>query len=676
MECKEVLTHGLKWMAGIEPSGNEQLNFDCSADMELIKSMQYMPGACIKHNEYKDSIVMVYGLAKHDTDVLNTIGKDMAIMNSKYNVIDLVFISNEDDKIEIYCGTSLQGQGEGKVRVLDKKISSLGVLFDLPNGYKFDSQAVASKIWSCADVLRGALKPHEYGELLLPLVLVKRLADTFEEVRDEFNAAYDKYEGLDNMIRLQSAMDELNITYCITYDGTIRDAINDEYDCTDNLIEYVESFVDRDGTGILAKIFGEDYMDLVSHLRKLESTGYAYTVLSDMFCDGIDLSGSYITASDMGFVFEHIIKKFNDAVGEGAGEHYTAPDIVKVMSEILIGTVDSSEKFLMSAYDMTMGTSQMLTVLNKQFTEHYGDSKELELNGQELNGFTYGIACADALIRGVEPATIEQNFFHGNTLTEDAFEAKKFDYIISNPPFGVNWKAEYRDVLAESEGQFGQNRFSYGLPSKSDGQMLFTCNGLAKLKPNGVMAIVHNGSPLFSGNPGSGEAAIREEIISDDKLLAIIKLPDGMFYNTAITTYIWVVGNKPVEREGKVQLIDAHACCKKLRKAQGSKRNEISDDCRKLILEAYENNTDATYELEGVEGIVCESKVLSNDSFEGEADERGRYKWEIPFDKLFYKAEEQEDSEGIRLRILKLNSKIQSSMEALFGDLNTTKEDK
>lgn len=640
-------------------------------DKSKVDFMEVQPNYAYRSNKYPESVILVYGVEtiQNYGATLRAIASDAKYLSHKYNIIQIIAknIIGEINQFTVDYLVCSKDTDKSKILHIDHP-TNLDEVFTLYYKYKFDHNAVATRIWDCADTIRGAYKSYEYGELILPLVLVKRLAESFEEHSEEF---WDAFNKLDTSLaidrRYDLAMDEVGISYCNIYGNTVANAVSDTTACVDNLIDYIDSFRAYADQHVIGEILG--HMNIEDKLDKLAASGYAYSVLSNIFCDAtLDLSGSSVTASDMGFIFEHLIKKFNDNVGEGAGEHYTAPDIVKVMSEILIDTVDIGDNFDAEAYDMAMGTSQMLTVLNRKFTEKYGSDKALTLFGQELNGFTYAIACADALIRGVDPSDIRTNLHKGNTLTNDRLKNQRFDYIISNPPFGVSWKAEYDEVKNEYDGFTDFNRFSWGLPAKSDGQMLFTCNGIDKLKPNGVMAIIHNGSPLFSGNAGSGEASIREGIITSDSLLAIIKLPNDMFYNVGITTYIWVIGHKKSQRFGKVQLIDASKCCTKMRKSKGNKRNEITDECREAIVKAFtEFKNNEVYVVDEAKEIQCESKIFDNSYFQGQPDDKGRYKWEIPFDKIFYKAEDQENSDGIKHRILKLNDKIQAGMEALFG---------
>ena len=312
----------------------------------------------------------------------------------------------------------------------------------------------------------------------------------------------------------------------------------------------------------------------------------------------------------MGYVFENLVRRFSESYNEEAGAHFTSRDIIYLMSDLLVAGDESAftgDGISKTVYDMTMGTSQMLTCMEERLKQMDADA-DVTVFGQEFNPFTFGIAKADMLIRGGDP----NNMQFGDTLSDDKFSGYKFDYIISNPPFGIPWKREEKEVTAEfKKGTAG--RFAPGLPAKGDGQLLFMLNGLAKLKDDGQMAIIQNGSSLFNGDAGSGPSEIRRYLIENDWLDAIVQLPNNAFYNTGIATYIWIVmKNKPVAHQGKVQLIDASACCSARRKNIGSKNVDITKACRDLIIEAYGAYVDGTYNGvdENDNTIVVKSKVM------------------------------------------------------------------
>ena len=313
----------------------------------------------------------------------------------------------------------------------------------------------------------------------------------------------------------------------------------------------------------------------------------------------------------MGYIFEELIRKFSESYDEQAGAHFTSRDIIYLMTELLIAPERErilAEGCTKTAYDMAMGTSQMLGCLTERLQEVRSDAS-LICFGQEFNPETYAIAKADMLIKGGNSSGMK----YGDTLSEDAFSDYEFDYIISNPPFGIDWKREKTQVEAEAKRGY-DGRFGPGLPAVSDGQMLFMLNGVKKLKAgSGRMAIIQNGSSLFTGDAGSGASEIRRYLIHEDLVEAIVQLPTDLFYNTGISTYIWVLTKgKAMERSGRVQLIDASKCFVKRRKNIGSKRVDLDESCIKLILKAYEGFADAVYTDDS---LSVESKVFENDFF-------------------------------------------------------------
>nr|WP_321435439.1 N-6 DNA methylase [uncultured Campylobacter sp.] len=316
-----------------------------------------------------------------------------------------------------------------------------------------------------------------------------------------------------------------------------------------------------------------------------------------------------ISAVDCGYIFEDLVKRFSESYGEEAGAHFTSRDIIYLMTDILLIEADLATDGSITVYDMTMGTSQMLSCMEERI---HAINKNIEVTcfGQEFNPSTFAIAKADMMIRGGDP----NNMRFGDTLSNDQFSGYTFKYCISNPPFGIDWKREQKAV--ENEAKLGENgRFGAGLPKISDGQQLFVLNGISKLAPDGKMAIIQNGSPLFSGDAGSGPSNIRQYILENDWLDAIIQLSTDQFMNTGISTYIWVISkDKPSYKAGKVQLIDASHCFEPRRKSIGSKRNDITDACRELIIQAYgEFKNNAIYGDKS--GVYCESKIFDTVQF-------------------------------------------------------------
>ena len=334
-----------------------------------------------------------------------------------------------------------------------------------------------------------------------------------------------------------------------------------------------------------------------------------YLVIKEFASPKGYLGPDRIGAVDCGYIFEDLVRRFSESYDEEAGAHFTSRDIIYLMTDILLSDADLAHAGNITVYDMAMGTSQMLSCMEERI---HALNEEIEVTcfGQELNPATYAIAKADMMIRGGDP----NNMRFGDTLSDDQFKGFTFRYCISNPPFGIDWKREQKAVEAEASlGALG--RFAPGLPKISDGQQLFLLNGLSKLAPNGKMAIIQNGSPLFSGDAGSGPSNIRQYILENDWLDAIIQLSTDQFMNTGISTYIWVLSkDKPENRAGKVQLIDASHCYESRRKNIGTKRNDITDQCRSLIVQAYGEYRDGAV-YGDKDGVYCESKVFGSEEF-------------------------------------------------------------
>ena len=463
-------------------------------------------------------------------------------------------------------------------------------------------QEKASVIWNVANSLFGAYKPHEYGLVILPMTVVKRFHDCLLPTRQ---AVLDKYEAVrhlavkDGFLREASGYAFYN-TSPFTFETLRADAENIE----DNFRAFINGFSDN-VQDILAQMgFGEQ-------IKRMADSNLLYQVIVDFCSEKADMSPRKVTAVDMGYVFENLVQRFSESYDEEAGAHFTSRDIIYAMCDLLVTGNDGGDA--KTIYDMTMGTSQMLTCMEERL--HQLDAEmETTTFGQELNPFTYGIAKADMLIRGGNP----DNMKFGDTLNNDQFDGYAFDFIISNPPFGIDWKREAQAVEAEAR-RGARGRFGAGLPSKSDGQMLFLLNGVAKLREGtGRMAIIQNGSSLFTGDAGSGPSEIRRYLIENDWLDAIVQLPNDSFYNTGIATYVWIVTKgKPESHQGKVLLIDASQCFEPRRKSIGNKRVDITDACRALIVRAYGEYATADYQetLENGRRIVCRARLMENDDF-------------------------------------------------------------
>ena len=466
-------------------------------------------------------------------------------------------------------------------------------------------QEKANLIWAIADKLVGTYKPHEYGNVILPMCVIKRFSDTLAETKDKVlkvNADLDK-RGLlvkDGFLKTASGYDFYN-TSQFTFEGLLGDA--------DNIADNFRSYLNHFSTNVIDII---EKFDFDKEITKLSHNGILYNVIAEFCTKKAYMGADEISAVDMGYIFEELVRKFSESYDEQAGAHFTARDIIYLMAEILVAPQRkqiAEDGITASIYDMAMGTSQMLDCLSEKLHEIDPDASLTEF-GQELNEQTFAIAKANMLIKGGNA----ENMKHGNTLSDDKFEGYKFDYIISNPPFGIEWKNEKSAVEAESKrGDAG--RFGAGLPAIGDSQQLFVLNGVAKLKDTGRMAIIQNGSPLFKGDAGSGEAGIRGYLLENDWLEAIIQIPNDMFYNTGIATYIWVITkDKAVQRTGKVQLIDASKGSVKRRKPIGNKRNEFTDECVYLITQAYNDFKEGRY-VDSTNGLEVEVKIKDNEDF-------------------------------------------------------------
>lgn len=465
------------------------------------------------------------------------------------------------------------------------------------------AQENAKLIWNAANSLFGAFKPHEYGLVILPMCVIKRFHDCLLPSHDavlEANKQYESFGELKVGFLKEAAGYQFYNTSKFTFSRLITDPENIE----DNFRDYLAGFSDN-----VQQILSR--MNFQAQIDRMVEAGVLYQVIVDFSAKDLDMSPKYISTVDMGYIFEKLVQWFSESYNEEAGAHFTSRDIIYLMCDLLLtdnDIVKDDDGIHCTVYDMTMGTSQMLTCMEERLKQL--DSKaSVQTFGQEINPFTMGIAVADTMIHGGDP----DNMKFGDTLSDDKFTGYQFDFVISNPPFGIDWKREATVVEAEHK-KSEMGRFAPGLPGKSDGQMLFLMNGVKKLKDTGRMAIIQNGSSLFTGDAGSGQSEIRRYLIENDWLDAIVQLPNDSFYNTGIVTYIWIISkDKPEDRKGKVQLIDASKCCQSRRKPIGNKRVDIAERCRAMIVQAYGENRSKTYEGAEEDGksIICKSKVLN-----------------------------------------------------------------
>ena len=460
----------------------------------------------------------------------------------------------------------------------------------------------ATMIWNIADILRGLYKPHEYGNVILPMTVIKRFHDCLLPTIDKVMETYENvkhFEVKDGFLTNASGYQFYNVSE-YTFESLLADSANIE----DNFRKYLAGFSDN-VLDILENFKFEE------QIKNLANNNMLFYIIQEFNTQKGYMGPDKVTSVDMGYIFEDLIKRFSESYNEEAGAHFTSRDIIYLMTDLLLAEDKDTltqDGVMKTVYDMTMGTSQMLGCMEERLKALDSDA-EVTSFGQEINPSTYAIAKADMLIKGGNP----ENMKLGDTLADDKFKNYTFDYIISNPPFGINWKKS-QDAVNKEHKQGDEGRFGIGLPSVSDGQMLFTLNGIKKLKDTGKMAIIHNASPLFAGEAGQGPSEIRRYIIENDWLDAIVQLSTDAFYNTAIPTYIWIISkDKASHREGKVQLIDASKCFEKRRKSIGNKKNDITEKCREMIIKAYGEFDNKSYSLDN--GIACESKIFDNIEF-------------------------------------------------------------
>lgn len=461
---------------------------------------------------------------------------------------------------------------------------------------------LSSFIWSVADLLRGDYKQSEYGKVILPFTVLRRLDCVLEPTKEAVLAEKARREsaGLNPEPFLLKESDE---HFYNTSPLDLKKLMGDQDNIGENLRSYIQTF-----SPAVRDIF--ESFDFHTQIDRLDKAGLLYLV-TEKFAN-IDLHPGTISNAEMGTVFEELIRKFAELSNETAGEHFTPREVIRLMVNLLFIEDDEAltkPGVVRSLYDPTAGTGGMVSVAEEHLAELNPDAR-LVMYGQELNAESYAICKADMLIKGQDIA----NIILGNTLSADGLPGKLFDYMLSNPPFGVEWKKIKTQITKEHKEQGYHGRFGPGLPRVSDGSLLFLLHLISKMRPakdgGSRFGIVLNGSPLFTGGAGSGESEIRRYVLENDLVEAIIGLPTDMFYNTGISTYVWIVSNrKPKARKGKVQLIDASSFWQKMRKSLGSKRKELSP-------EHIEDITRIFGEFEEVErdGVPI-SRIFANEDF-------------------------------------------------------------
>ncbi len=465
-----------------------------------------------------------------------------------------------------------------------------------------NQQALSAFIWSVADLLRGDYKQSEYGKVILPFTVLRRLDCVLEATKADVLAEFEEKTKLglnpEPFLRRKSGLNFYNIS---TMD--IPKLMGDSDNIRVNLESYINSFSPE-----VRDIF--ESFDFLNLIIKLDKNGLLYKVVEKFV--GIDLHPEKVTNYQMGLAFEDLIRRFAEASNATAGEHFTPREVIQLMVNLIFNEDDdilANPGVVRTIYDPTAGTGGMLSTAQEYLGEHNPDAR-LTVHGQELNPESYAICKADMLIKGQDVS----NIVFGNTLSDDGHPAQKFDYMLSNPPFGVEWRRVESEVRREHEQQGENGRFGPGLPRVSDGALLFLMHLIAKMRPaedgGSRFGIVLNGSPLFTGSAGSGESEIRKYVLENDLLEAIIGLPADMFYNTGISTYIWVVcNNKPEARKGKVQLIDASGMWGKMPQSLGSKRKYLTDDHISTITKLFGEFKEAKQDGKPI------SRIFENEAF-------------------------------------------------------------
>jgi len=567
----------------------------------------------------------------------------------------------------------------------------------------FNINEKANLIWAIADKLTGVYKPHEYGEVILPLTVIRRfdcvLADTKK-------AVLKKNESVANLpMKDVFLCREAGYSFYNTSKYDFEKLLSDPDGIEANFRSYLNGF-SANVRNIIEKFNFEN------QITRLAEKGLLYIVIQEFTTPKANLHPNKISNLEMGYIFEEIIRRFSEAHNEDAGQHYTPREVIELMVNILFHNDSEliTGDIAKTIYDPACGTGGMLSVA-EDYLKKLNNKAELICFGQEINDQTYAICKADILIKGGNADNIK----NGNTLSDDQFKEDKFDYILSNPPFGREWKNEKAAVEKEAKLGFA-GRFGAGLPAIGDSQMLFLQTAISKMKTQGSrVAIIHNGSPLFAGDAGSGPSEIRRYLLENDLLEAIIALPNDIFYNTGIATYIWVLSNKkPSYRKGKVQLINANELYEKRRKSLGNKRNDIPmryiDEITKLYGEFRVTEISKIFDNEdfGYAKIVVERPLIDengnvvlknkkpiadsalrdteNVPLKEDIDEyfkrevlpfvpdawidksKTKIGYEIPFTRYFYKYTQPKPSSELMAEIMELEIELEGALEEIFNE--------
>jgi type I restriction enzyme M protein len=465
---------------------------------------------------------------------------------------------------------------------------------------------LSSFIWSVADLLRGDYKQSDYGKVILPFTILRRLDCVLEPSKTAVLTELAKRTAA-KVNPEPFLLKKSGQLFYNTSPLDLKKLMGDQDHIAENLRAYLQAF-----SPAVRDIF--ERFEFHTQIDRLAKAGLLYLV-TEKFAN-IDLHPDVVSNAQMGAVFEELIRKFAELSNETAGEHFTPREVIRLMVNLLFIEDDEAltkPGVVRSIYDPTAGTGGMLSVAGEHLASLNPDAR-LVMYGQELNPESYAICKADMLIKGQDIG----NIIFGNTLSADGLSGKTFDYGLSNPPFGVEWKKIEREIRKEAEEQGHNGRFGPGLPRVSDGSLLFLLHLISKMrlaKDGGSrFGIVLNGSPLFTGGAGSGESEIRRYVLENDLVEAIIGLPTDMFYNTGISTYVWIVSNrKPDQRKGKVQLIDASSFWQKMRKSLGSKRKELSPEHIEDITKLFGDCKKVTRKVDG--SLTPISRIFKNEDF-------------------------------------------------------------
>ena len=459
-------------------------------------------------------------------------------------------------------------------------------------------QELANLVWNVADdVLRGLFKPHEYGDITLPFLVLRRLDCLLDDDgrKEKAISTFNQYNGkVSEDLLPPIILKETNTSFYNTSQYDLSRLKGDPNNIRLNFENYLSGF-SQDVRDII------ENFNLDRFIERLDNNDRLF-IFCDKFTE-VDLHPDKVDNHTMGQVFEELLRRFSEMSNETSGEHYTPRDVVRLLVSLLFAEYSedlSGQGVIRSIFDPCCGTGGMLTIGKEYFREHINPDATIRLSGQELNAQTYAICKSDMLITDENPGAIR----HGSSLSNDQFQGERFDYMITNPPFGVSWKSDEGAVKTEAQNPNG--RFSVGTPRSSDGALLFLQHMLSKMEDNGSrVGIVFNGSPLFTGDAGSGESEIRRWIIQEDWLECIIALPDKLFFNTSISTYIWILTNRKSEaRQDKIQLINAADFFDKMKRNLGDKGVFISDSHIRQIVELYTNFAETEH-----------SKIYPNDFF-------------------------------------------------------------